>query len=134
VGGLEAAENVTTGRVTGIDIIVDCRGPDSQKYDRHKRPHTLQECPRGVTKLFHGATPFTQRVDIGGMRKSLRPLMTALAAGRSILVFCLNGQNRSIQTVTFCVASAGGDWGKATAAVWTRRRLANYSSLPGRPG
>ena len=134
MGGLEAAENVTTGRVTGIDIIVDCRGPDSQKYDRHKRPHTLQECPRGVTKLFHGATPFTQRVDLGGMRKSLRPLMEALAAGRSILVFCLNGQNRCIQTVTFCVASAGGDWGKATAAVWTRRRLASYSSLPGRPG
>ena len=87
MGGLEAAENVATGRVSGIDIIVDCRGPDSQKYDRHKRPHSFPECPRGVTKLFHGATPFMQRVDIGGMRRSLRPLIKALAAGRSILFF-----------------------------------------------
>ena len=60
--------------------------------------------------------------------------MEALVGGASILVFCLNGKNRSIQTVTFLVASACGEWAKATAAVWTRRRLADYSSLPGRPG
>ncbi len=134
VGGLEAAENVNLGWVTGIDMIVDCRGPDSQNYDCHKRPHVLGECPPGVAKLFHGATPCTQRVDIGAMRRSLRRLMEALGQGASILVFCLNGKNRSIQTATFLLASALGDWAKATASVWTRRRPADYSSLPGRPG
>ena len=117
--------------VSGLDGGVP--GDKSQLYDRSKQPHRLPKSS-AVTMVFHPATHFTTEIQVRKMVKSLKPVMESLALGHYVLVFCINGQNRSGQTGTFIVASCTGKWEEATAHAWLRRRLVDYSSLPGRRG
>ena len=132
VGGLESAEGVVRGFVP-MDMIVECRDGRSATYDRHRRPHVLEDPPEGVQKVAHNATRFTKYLQTDGLVDSLRPIMKALKEGASVLVFCMQGKNRSVQTATLLVASAGGcgNWPRAMSHVWLRRKLACYSSLRG---
>ena len=132
VGGLEAAEGVCRGFVP-MNIMVECRGGDSQHWDRDRSEHNLPPPPPEVQKVYHAATRYTQRLNIDGLRSSLVWIMQQLADGASVLCYCLNGKNRSAQTATFIVAAALADWPRAKAHVYLRRTLVDYSSLRGRP-
>ena len=141
IGGLEAAQAAASGHLPFLDLMVECRGSVSQGYDRNKQPHRLPE-PSAVAKVFHPATKLTERKEgtpwtptqkqVKRMVKSLTPIMNCCALGDEVLVYCLNGANRSGQTGTFMVASCTGDWQLATNHVWRRRHLVDYTSLDGR--
>ena len=90
VGGLEAAEGVCRGSVP-LNIMVQRRGGDSQRWDRDRSEHTLPPPPPDVQKVFHAATRYTQRLNIDGLRSSLVWVTQQLADRASALCYCLNG-------------------------------------------
>ena len=100
MGGLEAAEEVCAGSKGAITWLFDCRGDN--RIDRWGNHNSLAVPDDvGYQQLTINRLGVT---DDGGrtlrhMREAeveFTPIMNALSAGASCLVFCLNGKNRSV--------------------------------------
>ena len=100
MGGLEAAEEVCVGSKGSVDWLFDCRGDN--RIDRWGAHNSLVVPDDvGYQQLTINRLGLSEN---GGMTlKYMReaeaestPIMNALSAGASCLVFCLNGKNRSV--------------------------------------
>ena len=100
MGGLEAAEEVCAGNTGGVTWLFDCRGDN--RIDRWGNYHSLAvPDDAGYQQLTINRLGLSEN---GGrtfkyMREAeaeFTPIMNALSAGASCLVFCLNGKNRSV--------------------------------------
>ena len=101
----------TPRNANSIDVLIDCRG------DSLKERFEVRALPS-----HSGLVPFYEKVEINRIsvlhkwkkdrfpyaeefNGELEKIFRHLAAGRNVLVFCINGQSRSIRTA-MCVAFA----------------------------
>jgi hypothetical protein len=127
---LEAAEQVCGDNIYGVHTLVECRDGASERYDREKRPHVLT-VPAEINWIKIQATKLTKYIQKQWVRKAYLPLLERLANGETVLVYCLNGAHRSVQTVTNAVNGSLGNPSLAMNWVWMRRHLADFRGLPG---
>ena len=109
LGGSESAKEVCaplrlrSGNVAGIGHLCDCRG--NNRIDRWNKCHVLRPGAEvSYQQLQINRLACTQ--DNGATLKfadeflqEFRPTLTALEEGKQVLVFCINGRNRSAATI-----------------------------------
>ena len=130
LGGLESAELACGPNILGIEVLVDCRDGGSLKWDRRKRPHQL-DVPDTIDWLNVKATELSAWWPARRIVNAYEPLMRALAAGRQVLAYCIDGKHRSAKTCTELVCGESQDSDAAKNHVWLRRKLVEFTSLPG---
>ena len=115
LGGIEAYEEVCQGNAANIQHLCDCRGDN--KIDRLGRHHDWRKkIPKGVSyqQLQLNRLAVIESRARGHIAPTLKyahefqerfqPLLDAVARGESILVFCVNGKNRSPTAVLIVYA------------------------------
>ena len=134
LGGLEAADEVTGANVMGVDLLVECRDGESEHRDRNGRPHALH-VPAGVEWVKVRATVLTSWSQPSAVEVSYQPILDALNAGRTVLVYCLNGRHRSNQTASNIVYGGleTAEHEQTQNYVWSRRHLVDYRTFSGSP-
>ena len=130
LGGLESAELACGENHMGIQVIVDCRDGPSLQWDRDRQPHRLP-VPDTLKWMQIKASSLSSWVGSDRMEKAYEPIFRALAAGLRVLVFCINGKHRSNKTSTDIVCAGFQDSDRAMNHVWLRRKLVEFTSLPG---
>ena len=100
LGGLEAVDGSTAGNPWCVQHIVDCRGDAS--CDRWHNPHKIV-IPTGVSYQQLQINRLCVSHDGGNTLaymnefvKAFEPLVDALAEGKTVLIHCQNGKNRSV--------------------------------------
>jgi protein-tyrosine phosphatase len=132
LGGLESAEHACAANILGIEVLVDCRDGPSLLWDRRRRPHRLN-VPSTIQRLHVPATHLSAWWPAAVIVKAYEPVFRALAAGKQVLVFCINGKHRSAKTCTDVVCSQLQDSDAAMNHVWLRRKIVEFVSLAGPP-